>query len=33
MSDPTMRYCYVETLFAQIAAPPLLYILSRPPPF
>ena len=32
MSDPTMRI-YVETLFAQIAAPPLLYILSRPPPF
>jgi hypothetical protein len=33
MSDPTMRSHYMETLFAQIAAPPLLSILSRPPPF
>ena len=32
MSDPTMRIYYVETLFGQIAAAPLLLILSRPPP-
>jgi hypothetical protein len=33
MSDPTIRIYYVETPFGQIAAPPLLLILSRPPPF
>jgi hypothetical protein len=33
MSEPTMRIYYVKTLSGQIAAAPLLLILSRPPPF